>query len=186
MANLFNQTEDAFRPFDITTGQRKSIDDPSVIEMPPTMIGTGATVGPDVYFPEDLNNTIKKTMENAQLGTELFPMKLPPSNVDTFVNKNIEQIGTLQPDSQRIWNQPELIPKVFRTVLALEHLIRKDLGKGDFKFDSNFNELEYGTAVSGFIANALSGKGIKAYANEKEKIDPRKIWWCASYIHHIL
>ena len=26
MANLFNQTEDAFRPFDITTGQRKSID----------------------------------------------------------------------------------------------------------------------------------------------------------------
>ena len=62
MANLFNQTEDAFRPFDITTGQRKSIDDPSVIEMPPTMIGTRETVGPDVYFPEDLNNTIKKTI----------------------------------------------------------------------------------------------------------------------------
>ena len=186
MANLFNQTEDAFRPFDITTGQRKSIDDPSVIEMPPTMIGTGATVGPNVYLPEDLNNTIKKTMENAQLDTELFPMKLPPSNVDTFVNKNKSQIGTLQPDSQIIWNRPELIPKVFRTVIALEHLIRKDLGKGDFKFDSNFNELEYGTAVSGFIANALSGKGIKAYANEPEKIDPKNIWWCASYIHHIL
>jgi len=186
MANLFNQTEDAFRPFDITTGQRKPIDDPSIIEMPSTMIGTGATVGPNVYLPEDLNNTIKKTMENAQLDTELFPMKLPPSNVDTFVNKNKSQIGTLQPDSQIIWNRPELIPKVFRTVIALEHLIRKDLGKGDFKFDSNFNELEYGTAVSGFIANALSGKGIKAYANEPEKIDPKNIWWCASYIHHIL
>ena len=186
MANLFNQTEDAFRPFDITTGQRKPIDDPSIIEMPSTMIGTGATVGPNVYLPEDLNNTIKKTMENAQSDTELFPMKLPPSNVDTFVNKNKSQIGTLQPDSQIIWNRPELIPKVFRTVIALEHLIRKDLGKGDFKFDSNFNELEYGTAVSGFIANALSGKGIKAYANEPEKIDPKNIWWCASYIHHIL
>ena len=140
MANLFTQTEDAFRPFDITTGLRKPIDDPSVIEMPSTMIGEGRGIGPNVYLPEGLNNTVKKTMKNAQLGNELFPMKLPPSNVDTFVNKNKSQIGTLQPDSQIIWNRPELIPKVFRTVIALEHLIRKDLGKGDFKFDSNFNE----------------------------------------------
>ena len=200
MVNLYNQTEDIFgdQIFDPTTGLRKdisSINESNVISIPQQPIPVRDPVLSNVSIPKTLENTIQDTLRNVETSPTTmdadFDLNVSTTTLPTQTNLD-EPKPTDKPYLQKdprelIWQRRDLIPKVFKTAIDLEHLIRLETDTG-FRFDSGLreNNPQQAVAISGIIANALSGKDIEAYAKNPSAIDPKKVWWCASYVHELL
>ena len=198
--SLNNQTEDIFgdQIFDPTTGLRKdipSINESDIISIPQQPLPVRDPVFSNVSIPKTLETTIQDTLRNVETSPTTmdadFDLNVSTTTLPTQTNLD-EPKPTDKPYLQKdprelIWQRRDLIPKVFKTAIDLEHLIRLETDTG-FRFDSGLreNDTQQAVAISGIIANALSGKDIEAYANNPSAIDPKKVWWCASYVHELL
>tara|TARA_R100000995_G_scaffold52092_1_gene25204 strand:- start:2474 stop:5923 length:3450 start_codon:yes stop_codon:yes gene_type:complete len=198
MANLYNQTEGVFgnQIFDPTTGLRKNIpniNESDVISIPQQPFSVRDSI-PNVYISNNLKNNIQNTLSNVETSSKSLDAKFNLNASTTLPGEtNLDEpmaSGTpyLQKDSRELmWQRRDLIPKVFKTAIDLEHLIRKETDTG-FTFETGLKESDpqQAVAISGILANALSGKDIEAYANNPSAIDAKKVWWCASYVHELL